>query len=328
MNPTVQNLKTFLFLTGNAIFPLPENYRAVSVYHTSASNNYQQSHDFLKQEKINQIALYELTDLLDVPELFKINSLSIQFRELVEQSEGVIFFGGPDIQPSIYGQATNLLTVITNPQRHNHELSFLFHLLGGYQDESFTPFLEERPDYRILGICLGMQSMNVAIGGTMYQDIPTQLYGISTVEEVLALPADRQHRNYCTNFSLDNELPAGSFHRIRIKPASIMENIAGGSAMTPNIVTSHHQAIKDLGMGWKITATCMDEIIVEAIEHTSYPNVFGIQFHPEVPRLFNGEKLKLKPGETTGLTFPEMLPGSEGYDFHRDFWKYLGEIYN
>jgi hypothetical protein len=62
--------------------------------------------------------------------------------------------------------------VITDPHRHYLELSFLFHLLGGFQDESFLPLLEERPEYPVLGICLGMQSMNVATGGDMIRIFP------------------------------------------------------------------------------------------------------------------------------------------------------------
>ncbi len=328
MHPTVFNLERFQFLTENNIFTLPENYRAVGVYHRSASYDYNLSYDHISENRLENISMYGLKPDLEESNLFLMNSLSEDFRKIFENSEGIIFFGGPDIPPSIYGYPTSLLTVITDPHRHYMELSFLFHLLGGFQDENFEPLLEQKPDYRILGICLGMQTMNIATGGTMYQDIPTELYDVHTVEDVLVQPADEQHRNYQIHYRLDRDVFPYSFHRIRVEEGSIMEAVNEGTEITPYIASSHHQALKKIGKGWKVTAWSMDNKVVEAIEHEKYPNVFGIQFHPEVIRLYEEEPLIMVPNQTDGKSFFEAYPGELGVDFHLRFWKHVGGIYN
>ena len=328
MHPTVFNLERFQFLTENGIFPLPENYRAVGVYHQSASYDYSLSYDHIRENHLENTSMLGLKYELHENNLFIANALSSDFKMIFENTEGIIFFGGPDIPPSIYGYPANLLTVITDPHRHYLELSFLFHLLGGFQDESFEPLLDQKPDFRILGICLGMQTLNIATGGTMYQDIPTELYNIHTVEDVLDQPADEQHRNYQIHFRTDPDVFPYSFHRIHVEKGSIMESINGGTAITPYIASSHHQALKKIGKDWKVTARSPDHKIVEAIEHEKYPNVFGIQFHPEVIRLSEDEPLIMVPEQTGGKSFFEIYPGEMGVDFHLEFWKYLGKVYD
>jgi putative glutamine amidotransferase len=328
MHPTVHNLKTFQFLTENGVFPLPSQMKVLGVYSTSGSYNYQLSHDYLQQENIRNITLLGLEALADPGQIFSENALSKEFRKLFQTSEGMIFFGGPDVPPAVYGEPTHLLTSITDPHRHYLELSMLFHLLGGYQDENVIPLLEENPQYRILGICLGMQSMNIATGGTMVQDIPMELYGLATVEQVFSQPQHRQHRNYFTNMNLDNQVGPASFHPVVLSPGSTMATIAGSADYQPVILSSHHQALKKIGKGWRITATCLDGTIAEAIEHEKYPNVIGVQFHPEVPALYKDEPQRLVPGETTGKSYRQTYPAYQGETFHENFWKYIGAMYN
>jgi putative glutamine amidotransferase len=324
MHPTVGNLETFLYLTENNILKLPEEFKAIGVYHESASYDYQKSSEFLAEKQITNISLYGFNENLNPENLFKKNPLSDQFKELFNNSSGALFFGGPDIPPAVYNEPTLLLTVITDPNRHYFELSFLFHLLGGYQDEQFVPLLENNPEYTILGICLGMQSMNIATGGTMYQDIPSEIYGIKTVESLLAQPTHRQHRNYHTNLRPDAELFRGSFHPVRVMPGSELQSILGSPDETPNVLSSHHQALKEIGKGWRVAATCMDGIIVEAIEHERYRNVMGIQFHPEVPLLFKDEPLLLIPDEKNNKSFGKTFPQGTGENFHFKFWEFMG----
>ncbi len=325
MHPTVQNLKRMLFLTGEGIFPLDEEYRIIGVYHDNASYNYSLSTRFILEEGLDHIALYGIEELVQEGDLFEVNDWTPHFKELFHQSEGVFFLGGPDIPPSTYGEAFNLLTVVTDPWRHYLELSFLFHLLGGYQASSaFTPLLETHPEYAILGICLGMQTMNVASGGTMYQDIPTEIYDVHTVEEVIALDPDAQHRNYYSYYRLDPDVSVPTFHRIRIDPFSHMGVILGEQEKLPYVLSSHHQALKELGAGFRATAWSVDKKVVEAIEHETYPHVVGIQFHPEVPYLYNPEHtIIFQPGAENGRSFPEMYPGVAGKDFHRSFWMHI-----
>jgi putative glutamine amidotransferase len=164
MHPTVNNLKTFDYLTRNGIFPLPKNYKAIGVYHQLEKYDYSQSIDYLIKQGIAGVALLKIESNLTPGQLYQQNECSPAFMKLFEASKGVIFFGGPDIPPAIYGEPTSTMTVITDPHRHYMEISFLFHLLGGNQDTLFVPLLARNPGYCILGICLGMQSINVARG--------------------------------------------------------------------------------------------------------------------------------------------------------------------
>lgn len=327
MHPTVNNLRTFLFLTGEGIFPLPETYRVVGVFHESASYNYQLSADFIKEEGLEHIALLGIAPALENENLFRENAGTPLFREIFEKAEGVIFFGGPDLPPATYGEPLNLLTVITDPFRHYLELSLMFHLLGGSQNEAFVPLMEEKPDFRILGICLGMQTMNVATGGNMVQDIPFELYGMQTVEEILASDQQMRHRNYYTNYSLDKNVTSDNYHQVEITGGHLAA-INNGIGQLPYVLSSHHQAAKELGKGMKVTAWSMDGKIVEALEHEKYPHVVGIQFHPEVRDLYKADsKINVRPFEPGSLSYLDQYPGELGETFHRNFWKHIASWY-
>lgn len=328
MHPTVRNIKTFLYLTENGIFPLPNDYNVIGVYHTKGSYNYAQTKEFINSEGINNIKLIEIGAELSPENLYTENSGSKQFREIFSKSEGAIFFGGPDIPPACYNKPTNLLTVIEDAHRHYLELSFLFHLLGGSQDSLFKPLLNQKPDYKVLGICLGMQSINVATGGTMVQDIPTELYGLTTLEQVLALPANQQHRNYHTNYGTDLDLIWGYFHQISIQKGTLLDSLNRFSESLPFIWSSHHQCIDKLGKGLIPVAWSLDGKIVEAVTHKSFPHVIGLQFHPEVPSIYSIEDmLGQSPFQTYRRSYIDMYPNKMGEDFHRDFWNYFGELF-
>lgn len=327
MHPTVQNLERLVFLAESGVFPLPDHYRIVGVYHEDANYDYSRSADFILQEEHGNMALFGLREPISEKDLFMGNQLTKSFGELFDQSDGVFFLGGPDIPPATYGEPFNLLTVVADPFRHYLELSFLFHLLGGSQDTTFISLLANDPDYMVLGICLGMQTMNVASGGSLIQDIPTEVYNAFTVEEVLAMDPDKQHRNYHSYYRLDPAVTTASFHSIHTGTESHMATIAGGPDLKPVVLSSHHQAISDMGMGYRATAWSEDGKIIEAIEHKSYPNVIGIQFHPEVPTLYDPDhKITFRPGETATHSFLELYPGPKGEDFHRTFWVHVAAM--
>jgi putative glutamine amidotransferase len=326
MHPTVSNLKTFISLTEQDIFPFPSDAKVIGVYHTSGSYDYSQSAEFLKSLKDTRFGLLSLDGSLNPNNLYKENGCSNAFRAIFENSNGIIFFGGPDMPPATYESQTNLLTSITDVHRHYVELSFLFHLLGGIQNEEITPLLDSKPEYAILGICLGMQTMNVATGGSMVQDIPTEIYGLTTVEEVLALDANMQHRNYYSNLGVDKDLIWGHFHPIQFEQGSLFDSLNGNTEELPYIWSSHHQALNKLGKDIIPIAWCVDRKIIEAIKHAKYPNVLGVQFHPEVPSIYDTEsKLKRIPFEQNQQSYIDLYPNSKGEDFHRAFWRMVGE---
>ncbi len=328
MHPTVQNLERFLYLTGEGIFPLPDDYRVVGVYHQNATYDYGRSARYILNEELGDMALFAIDAPLNEHNIYGRNAGTDIFQELFERSEGAFFLGGPDIPPATYGEEFNLLTVVTDPHRHYLELSFLYHLLGGSQDPGYLPLLKSKPDYVILGICLGMQTMNVAAGGSLYQDIPTQVYEVHTVEEVVAMEPDKQHRNYYTYYRIDPEVSTPTFHRIHTISGSHMALAAGEANPSPYVLSSHHQAVKEFGQGYRATAWSADGQVVEAMEHENYPHVVGIQFHPEVPYLYDPDhKILFRPGHEATDSFLDLYPGELGEDFHRNFWVHVAGMF-
>ena len=328
MHPTVTNIKTWQYLTSEGILPLDPETSVMGVYSMQGSYDYSLTSDYIRESGLDHISLMGVDIPFSDQLVFTGDKNSLLYRAIFKMAGGIIFFGGPDIPPAAYGSEMSLLTVVTDPHRHFLELSFLYQLLGGYQDDSFVPLMNEKPSLPILGICLGMQTMNVATGGTMIQDIPFEIYGKTTVEQVLAMDHDQQHRNYYSAYRIDPAVAARSFHRIRIEDNSHMSTVNGDIDSDPFVLSSHHQALDRIGKGFRITAWCMDGKVPEAIEHTLYPNVIGIQFHPEVTSLFDKEsKITFRPGEEAVHSFIDLYPGIKGEDFHGNFWKYFGSLF-
>jgi len=324
-HPTAYNLELFQKLMDDEIFQL-NGYHLLGVYHPGERYDYSKAKAYIEEHNISHFSLRKIAGELGPENLFMENAASLQFRELFKCSTGALFMGGPDIPPVVYGEETHLLTQVTDPHRHFLELSYLFHLLGGSQNPQWKPWMEEDKDYIVNGICLGMQTMNVATGGTMIQDIPTELYGIWNAEEVLALPRDQMHRNYMDYLNTECEGPTSyHFHRIILKKNSFFtQGIGIKKGTEPLVLSSHHQAIQTLGMGWKVAATSMDGKIIEAIQNIDYPNIMGVQFHPEKPGLFDPSIIHPMGCDST-INFQEAIENSDSYPFHLAFWKYLDE---
>ena len=119
---------------------------------------------------------------------------------------------------------------------------------GAFEVPLIEAFLREKKP--IMGICRGHQLINCILGGTLYQDLLEQKGLV--------------HFN------------SGIRHEVRAVPGSILHRLFGEVFKTNS---THHQSIKDLGRGFKVTATSI-EGLVEAIEHDSLP-IFAVQFHPE-----------------------------------------------
>ena len=163
-------------------------------------------------------------------------------EEYVRMAQGILFTGsGCDITPSLYGQEAS------GAMDSDMELDRM-------ELDLFQAFYQARKP--ILGICRGIQLINVALGGTLIQDIPSRLPD--------ALP----HRG---KSDTDNR-----FHTIRTQSGSRMEALFGPELLTN---TYHHQAIEILGKGLTVTAQS-DDGIIEAVEHISAP-ILATQFHPE-----------------------------------------------
>ncbi|HZX10900.1 MAG TPA: gamma-glutamyl-gamma-aminobutyrate hydrolase family protein, partial [Acidobacteriota bacterium] len=258
--------------------------------------------------------------------LFQENDLTSEFKKIISKSDGIIFFGGADIPPYIYGEKTDLLTSIRTPVRHFLELSFVFHLLGGHQNNDLIPLLESQPDFPVLGICLGEQTLNVGTGGTMIQDIWSEKYGKNFLEDIISLSKKNWHNNPYSRLYPEKNLFRYNLHPIKLSPEGIFVERFGFSAQdTPLICSSHHQAVDDLGKGMKVCATTLDEQIIEAIQHKKYKNVLGIQFHPEFPLLWDPEASFLfSPKDEKEFIPLETLKNSPpSFSLHKKIWSWF-----
>jgi putative glutamine amidotransferase len=333
-HPTRFQVMNIVEMYEKDIIPLPALV-LLGIYHEDELLNqeeargYQDAFAYVRQNHISWVRFRKITGRVAAGDLFRANLWTPQFREIFAAASGIIFTGGMDIPPELYGKETSLLTEPTTPARHGYEVSFLFHLLGGERNPAFVPFLDQRRDFPILAICLGLQSLNVACGGTLVQDIPTEIYGRKTVEEVLAAGADQVHSGVYLEklYPNDDEL-AYPFHRIRLKKESVFVRKLGFSDRDlPSVATAHHQAIGALGEGLRATATSLDGKIVEAAEHARFASVLGIQFHPERHTLYRKDFFQREktgaPLTFNPLAFLKAHPPS--FAFHLAIWRWFSE---
>ena len=173
-------------------------------------------------------------------------------EEVVRSASGLLLAGGGDVLPRIYGAAADPSYSAAEPGRDEYEIELVRRAL-----ESDLP---------LLAICRGIQVLNVARGGTLVQDIPTELTG--TLEHQLAVPPHE---------------PAELAHEIWIEGGSLLGKLAGErleDADTCQVNSRHHQAVKTLGEGLVTTATAPDGVI-EAIEDPTRRFCLAVQWHPE-----------------------------------------------
>jgi putative glutamine amidotransferase len=146
-HPTVGNIETINFLLKNKILKVPD-VEFVGVYSYAENYDYSQSAELIKRPGMGRFHLQKVDGALSITNIYRDNELTKIFKTLFDHSVGIFFFGGDDIQPELY-QHPNLYSVVTDPNRHLFELSFLFHLIGGYQNEMFIPFIKEKSAYLV-----------------------------------------------------------------------------------------------------------------------------------------------------------------------------------
>lgn len=160
--------------------------------------------------------------------------------------DGLLVTGGDEgVNPQLYGENPMRQLECICPERDQSEV----HLI--------TESMERR--LPILGVCRGMQTLNVACGGTLYQDIFTQI------------DASLGH--------LPKNMPVDSvYHAVNLERGSRLESIFKTTRLMVN--SFHHQAVKNVATSFCVTARS-DDCIIEAIEHLSHPFAVGVQWHPE-----------------------------------------------
>ncbi|NOR53977.1 MAG: hypothetical protein GQ536_07820, partial [Candidatus Aminicenantes bacterium] len=136
LHPTVGTIRTLMVLRKQGLITV-ESLTVIGVYHVKERANYEVSMAFVKEKKLDWIKFHKLSGELSKDSLFQKNPCSTEFEKIFKKSDGIIFFGGADIPPYIFKKKTSLLTRISTPYRHFLELSFIFHLFGGTQDNNF-----------------------------------------------------------------------------------------------------------------------------------------------------------------------------------------------
>ena len=164
---------------------------------------------------------------------------------IIAHAHGIVLVGGEDVDPSRYGAERHPATEPPDPRRDDTELALVL--------------AARQARLPILAICRGLQVLNVALGGTLVQDIPSQH------------PASLAH---------DPRAPRNQrSHAVTVAAGSTLAGIVGASEMTVN--TLHHQAIETVAEGLRVVARSSDDV-VEAAESID-PDwwAVGVQWHPE-----------------------------------------------
>lgn len=165
--------------------------------------------------------------------------------EVLDRIDALVLAGGADIDPASYGATPHPETVGTVPARDEAELALARRAI-------------ER-DLPVLGICRGMQLINVALGGTLNQHLPD-------------LVGHGEHRRNPGSFD-------GSEHDVRLEPGSLAARVIGEDLHSTK--SHHHQGVDLLGEGLVITGRSVLDDLPEALEAPDSTWVLGVQWHPE-----------------------------------------------
>jgi putative glutamine amidotransferase len=159
--------------------------------------------------------------------------------DLLRKVHGWLFTGGDDIAPELYGEEPHAALGEVQPDRDRMDLL----LARGVLAQGLPT----------LGVCLGMQMLTVAAGGTLVQDISSQVEGATVHAK-------------------------GTRHPVRVEPGTRLASIVGAPEVEVN--SYHHQSVKRLGRGFRAAAVAPDGVL-EAMERPGEPFVLAVQWHPE-----------------------------------------------
>jgi putative glutamine amidotransferase len=162
---------------------------------------------------------------------------------LLDRIDALVLAGGSDMDPASYGARPDPETGASWPERDRFELGLAYRAL-------------ER-DLPVLGVCRGMQVLNVACGGTLVQHLPD-------------LVGHEHHRH-----------TPGAFgdHEVRLEPGSLAARAAGAERIT--VKSHHHQGMDELGEGVRASGWSIEDSVVEAIELPDRSFALGVLWHPE-----------------------------------------------
>jgi putative glutamine amidotransferase len=183
-----------------------------------------------------------------LPVIIPLSVAAADLHALYTRLDGVLLTGGGDVDPDSFDEAPHPKLGAVDVDRDRLELALARLTVKG--------------DKPVLGVCRGAQVMNVALGGTLFQDLPSQYGGplVRHAHPVKDFP--RQHLA----------------HPVQVTEASLLARVLG--APTARVNSRHHQAIKDVAPGLTVVARAPDGV-VEAVERAGHPFALGVQWHPE-----------------------------------------------
>lgn len=166
-------------------------------------------------------------------------------KEVIDRLDGVLLSGGGDLAPALYSRRPNSHLGSVSPRRDAAEIAI-------------AQYVIRETDKPLLGICRGVQVMNVAMGGSLYIDLPD--------EGKLAHSLTMYPRHHVS-------------HEVEVTEGT---HLAAAMGAGRNQVNSfHHEAVKDLAEGFAVSANSVPDDVVEAIELPGERFVVGVQWHPE-----------------------------------------------
>ena len=235
VSPYAPKLEQLYIQTDDALHPAVGNKPLIGV-----SLGYNPTKNSVNNTYINSILMNG-----GVPYLIPVTDNVEVLRQIVAQLDGIVFTGGEDFEPAYFGEENHEKLGEVNVTRDTYDLT-LFKLAT---DRNIPT----------LGICRGLQLINVAMGGTLYQDLPAEK------------PSDINHRQ--------EEAGTVPTHSVSVVDGSVMHQILGEKEIQVN--TFHHQAIEKLAPRLKIVGWSNDSV-PELIEAYPHRHILGTQFHPEI----------------------------------------------
>lgn len=203
-----------------------------------------------KQHFLLRCYMQRLTENHAIPLLLSPDMDDEQIDGCAKRLDGLLLAGGNDIDPALYGHAAVAELGEINPLRDGLEMRLI------------PAFLRENKP--ILGICRGIQALNVALGGSLYQDLPSQY---------AETPASMERIGHSQPEPYEN--PA---HTVDILPGTLLGSIIGEGRIPVN--SMHHQAVWMPAPGLSVCARAADGVI-EGVEMPGRPFVLAVQWHPE-----------------------------------------------
>lgn len=191
-----------------------------------------------------------------------------ELAALLERVDGLILTGGKDMDPRHFNEERHPTCERILPDRSAFEVE-----LTRMAVQHAVP---------TLGICLGLQTLNVAMGGSLFQDIPSMK------------PSEVRHRQ-------TEAERHGVAHSVDVVPGSKLSELFNGATKL-HVNSIHHQAAKEIGKGLVVTAMAPDGI-VEGLEHSGVPFCVSVQWHPE----------DLKAGESNQVLFDGLVRAAQEF---------------